>query len=244
MATSNTTIFTVTRNDIVSAALRSLGILAAGETASTEDFTNCTFALNLILKRLATKGYMPWVYQTVSIPLVVGTQSYTIAPSGADITANRPLRIAQGWYLDPNNNRTPLNQVSRQEFNMFTPSTNPGLINSFYYEQSIGTSAVQTGRVYFWPVMNLSGYTAQLSFERQIQDISGATENFDVPQDSFDALRWLLADHVGPEYTSNLQKLAMIQERAMRAESEMADWNREDTSVYFQVSPQRSGYAL
>ena len=58
MTTSGTTTFTVTRDDIIKAALRSLGVIATNESPSSEDYTNCAFALNLILKTLAADGYL------------------------------------------------------------------------------------------------------------------------------------------------------------------------------------------
>ena len=50
MATSGTTTFTVTRDQIIEAALRSLAVLEEGATPGPNALENASFSLNLILR--------------------------------------------------------------------------------------------------------------------------------------------------------------------------------------------------
>jgi len=81
LSTSGTNTFTVTRNEIVSATLRLLGVIGIGETPSTEDYTNCSQALNIMIKSWAKKGFPLWVTEELAIPMVDGANPYPLGPT-------------------------------------------------------------------------------------------------------------------------------------------------------------------
>ena len=241
MPSSGTTSFSASRDDIIKAALRALGRLAIGATPANEDFTNCAFALNLILKRLAAQGYLLWCYVHVTVPLVSGTSSYTLGATGSTVT-NRPIRIAQAYIRDADNNDTQMEQLSKSGYDMLTPKDAPGIPVNFYYDPTL-----DNGTLYVWPVINTTGYNAILSIQRQVQDIApgaSSTQTFDLPQEWFEPLLWLLCKHVGPEYMVNLQKLQVIREYAREAEETISNFTREEASVYFTVDPQMNRNVL
>ena len=237
MTTSGTTTFTVTRDDIIKAALRSLGVIATGETPQNEDYTNCAFALNLILKTLAADGYLLWCYVNVTVPLTSGTASYTLGPSGATVTTNRPIRLASAFLRDPDSNDVEVEVLSKSDYNMMTPKTQAGIPSSVYYDPTL-----DKGTLYVWPVINETGYNLIVTVQRQVEDIvtgTSSTQNFDLPQEWFQPLRWMLAKEIGPEYAVNLPKLQMIEARANEWEEKIANFTREEASVYFTVNPQQ-----
>lgn len=78
MATTGTNSFTVTRNDILESALRTLGVIGIGETPQTEDYTNCSQALNIMIKSWAKKGWPLWTVETIVVPMVEGIRIYPI----------------------------------------------------------------------------------------------------------------------------------------------------------------------
>lgn len=235
MSTSGTTTFNVSRDDVINAALRSLGVIGTGETPITEDYTNCAFALNLILKSLAAQGYLLWCYVRTTVPLTSGTASYTIGPSGATVTANRPIRIAYAYVRNPQNIDILLTQVSKSDYDDIPNKTAAGQPTTFYYDPTL-----DNGTLYTWPVINATGYSVVVAVQRQVEDIaSGAssTQNFDLPQEWFNPLRWLLAKHIAPEYVVDMPKLAMIKEYAEEAQNEIANFTREEASVQFTIDP-------
>lgn len=88
MAVSSVNNFTVTRDDIIKASLRALGVIGAGETPSTEDVTNCSQAMNIMLKSWSKKGIPLWVINEISFPLVTGTQEYYLGPTGGRLATD------------------------------------------------------------------------------------------------------------------------------------------------------------
>lgn len=240
MTTSGTYAFDVTRDQVIDAALRTLGVLSAGESPTTEDRTNCAFALNLILKNLPIETWLLWCYVDIAIPLVTSTESYTIGPTG-DVVGIRPLRIAKAWMRDPNNNDIPMTQLARQDYDMLTPKNAPGIPVNYYYDPQLINGVLHT-----WPVINEAGYTMYISVQRTIQDVAStgaaSTETFDLPQEWFQPLRWMLADELSHEYVLNLQKVDMIHSRAEMWKEKMANYSREEEAVYFTPQFQGGGY--
>jgi hypothetical protein len=81
MAVTGTNTFSVTRNEIIDAALRLLRVIGIGETPQTEDYTNCSQALNIMIKAWAKKGVPLWTTQDLVIPMVAGVGVYPIGPT-------------------------------------------------------------------------------------------------------------------------------------------------------------------
>lgn len=254
MATSGTYSFFVTRDQIISAAMRKCMSLTGGNTPNTNDLTNLSFALNTILKNLVVEGYELFCYYTVSNTLdSTGTvQTYKIGPTNGDGTFNnvaRPLRIPQAWVQQTGNNfRIPVQLLSRDEFQKLTPNTQVGPypVNFYYDPQTVptstGTTLPNVGIIWTWPVCNQTGNTLYVSSQRPIQDIdsggSTSTQNFDLPQEWFLPLVYLLAADIAPEYSVNLSKIQMLESRAQTYLDKVVNFSREEASVYFTIDAQ------
>lgn len=235
--------FAVTRDQVINSSLRKLGVLSDAQTAGTNDLTNCAQALNIMLKQWEQKGYKGWLYASVTFPFVVSQSAYTIGPSGADVTTDRPVRVAQAWWQDSSTNKTPMVPVSREEFLRLTPSNSTGQPTSWYYQPTIATTAAASkGTFNVWPApIEVNGQSFGISVQRPIFDITSASQEFDVPQPVFAALVWGLADAVGTEYGANERVLMRIEKRANQYIEEAFNFEEEDASVFFQPNPQ-GGY--
>lgn len=80
MATSNSYDFSMTRNDVIAAALRKCGVRSISNT----DYANASTSLNMMIKHWITRGFELWALKEVVLFLVPGTQSYTVGPSGGN----------------------------------------------------------------------------------------------------------------------------------------------------------------
>lgn len=81
MTTTGTNTFTMTRDDLIKAVMRNLQALGAGETPITEDYTNITQAMNIVIKSWAKKSIALWVTQEVTVPMVTGVAKYPLGPT-------------------------------------------------------------------------------------------------------------------------------------------------------------------
>lgn len=83
-----TTSFSVTRDDIIKAALRTCGIIGLKQTPDPDDITYASQALNIMIKGWQTKGATLWKIQELVLPLVANQSTYKIGP-----TAGRVLSV-------------------------------------------------------------------------------------------------------------------------------------------------------
>ena len=111
MATSGTTTFSITRNDLISASLRGLGVLEEGAQPTANMIENASLVLNMMLKDWMTDGIKMWTVEEYIIPLKTNQTDYTIGPSSAyDVNKSKPLRVIQAFLRNLSN---PNNAVGR-----------------------------------------------------------------------------------------------------------------------------------
>lgn len=237
-----TTAFTVTRDDVINSALRLQGWLDYTQTAPAQVVTNMAQALQIMIKAWASKGLKVWTIETLTLPLVAGQSKYTIGPTGADLAANRPLRIEQAYVrLNPTSTApqdTSLIMVSKNEYNKLGNKSAQGVPNQYFYDPQLGTAlATPRGDLYLYLTPDstiAASYNVKLFSRRQIMDISSASANFDFPQEWFQALRWGLAKETSLENQIPEGVADRISTQATQYLKEMEDWDREYASIYFQ----------
>jgi hypothetical protein len=113
MATSGTTTFSVTRNDIIQSSLRLLGVLEEGTQPTANATENASMVLNMMLKDWMTDGIKLWTVTELTIPLKSNQTSYTIGPAATnDLVTNKPLRLIQSFLRNVSNTTNQVAQVS------------------------------------------------------------------------------------------------------------------------------------
>lgn len=230
--TSGTAAFLVTRDDVIKSSLQNLKVLIAGQTPGATDLTDCALRLNMILKAMNMKGYLEWLYQTIVIPMVASQATYTIAESGSpSFTNSRPVRVAAAWRRY--NTTTPPQDIpliltSRSGYDLLTPKTIIGIPNTLYYDPQIGLS-----NFVLWPVPSDATNSTVLCIQRPIQDITSGTQNFDVTQEWFLPLVWMLSDEISMMYQVSPADRKEASARAAYWREEVANFTQEDASVTF-----------
>ena len=97
MATSGSTDFTVTRNQIIHGALRLCGAYSEGESSTDSLVSNAAEALNLIAKSWMSQGMHVFLRSTAVVFLEEGEDEYTLKPSGDHATTSHvktEIRVA------------------------------------------------------------------------------------------------------------------------------------------------------
>ena len=309
MPLPNTNTFTVTRDDIISAALRVMGVIGVGEVPITEDFTNCSQALNIMIKSWAKKSIPLWVVEKISLPLITNIANYPLGPtagyvasvtatggsgyttggtwtstggttsvtaagtytvsagkiatmvvvtpgdtytttpttitvSGAGtgaiftsvivgITMSKPLRFLDIYIGNGTSSNVSLLPISREEYDDLGIKTTLGVPNQYYYDAQL-----TNGNLVFYNVPSDSTYTAFCASHRMFKDLNASTDNFDFPQEWFQALKWGLCAELCAEYGVEENKIMYIEQKANSFIAESFDWSVEEASVYFQLDYQ------
>jgi len=81
-STSGSTNYALTRNEIITAALRKLRVVDPNDAANANDVTTGAQALNLMIKAWQIDGIGVWLNQEVVLHLEKNAQDYDLGPSG------------------------------------------------------------------------------------------------------------------------------------------------------------------
>jgi hypothetical protein len=236
MPTTGTNVFTVTRDDIIKASLRLLGVIGVGETPITEDYTNCSQALNIMIKSWSKIDNPLWIVQNLNIPMVTGVSSYQIGPTATGtgaVVMSRPMTILSAFIRDSSNNDTTLNLISRQEYDIIGSKGTTGTPNQFYFDRQEPNATL-----YVYNVPTDSTHTIHARISRQFYDMTSSTDIFDFPEEFFQALKWGLAAELAAEYGIPLQSIPYYEQKAEKYIDEAFSSSVEEADVFFTVDPQ------
>lgn len=86
----------------ITRALRLLGELGSGESATTDELADGLTALNAMLDSWRNDRLMCYAFQEETITLANADSSYTLGPTG-DVVTTRPVEIHRAWVVDSGN---------------------------------------------------------------------------------------------------------------------------------------------
>jgi len=158
-----------------------------------------------------------------------------VSISLAGLATPRPLRFRDAWIrVDETSQDTQLIQIARQDYNQFAQKTQAGVPNQYWYDPKLGTGIVT---VYNAP----SDYTRTFHGIVQVPifDMVSTTDNFDLPQEWFQAIKWGLADELSLEYGCPPDVRGEVAAKAARFLEDCFDFSVDEAPVYFSVD--RSG---
>jgi hypothetical protein len=226
MATSGSTNYGLTRNDIIQEALELIGVLAAEEAPAASDVATADRSLNMMVKGWQAKGVNLWRQTEGSLSATAGQASFTMG-TGGDYTTARPLRISSA-RISVSSVETPLMEMSRQEYFDLPIKTTTGRPSAYYYDPQLSL-----GKIYLWPTV-ATGVTATLkfSYQRTVEDFDAAANEPDFPQEWFECLAYNLAARLAPKFGATIgPEVAAI---AIESLDDLMGWDREPASVFFQ----------
>mgnify|MGYP003631080070 FL=1 len=87
MATSGSFNFSLNRNELITQALRTMGILADAQSATASQISDGSIRLNSMIKAWRNRGISLPLYQELAVFLTDGTASYSIGATGDKATA-------------------------------------------------------------------------------------------------------------------------------------------------------------
>jgi len=196
MPTSGSTDWSLNRDQVITAALRKLAVLPSGGTPTSSQISDAAASLNSIVKALQADGMPLWKIGSKSFTVTSGTSSYNIGPS---LTINNvtPLKIYQAFYTPTGGNNTPMNIYNRYDFNLLPVSSNiTGDPINLYYQRLTPTS----GTIKLWPTPDDSTTSITIHYTAPFEDMDAASNDFDFPSEWIQALTYLLAWSLAPEY--------------------------------------------
>ncbi len=231
MSTSGSTNFNVTRDEIITGALRILGVIGEGQSATAQQISDSAEALNYLIKAWENQGVPIWAIKFTDITLLDGVADYNLG-IGQSINIPKPLKIYQAFRRTTNNVDVPMTILSQQQYNMLGNKTASGAPIQLYYN-----SQRDYGVLSLYPVPTSAVLTdvVRIYYQRPLEDFDASTDNADIPQEMLRALKFDLANELAFEYGVSATDRDTLERRAERYKQEAFAFNVEDTSYYFQI---------
>lgn len=238
MTTSNSTDFSITRDNIIKGALRLVGALGVGEDPTTAQITESSETLNLMVKAWQADGMPLWARTSYTLPLTLGTKSYTIG-SGQTINIPKPLKITQAILHDTSSNvDIPMRIITRDEYLRLGNKTISGQPIQIYYEPGRDSGVLSI----FPPADATSVLYKQIQFtyQKPFEDFDASTDTPDFPQEWYEAIKYGLATRLAGEYGITIEDRNQLLKEAMSIKEGALSFGTEEGS--FWITPDYRKY--
>jgi hypothetical protein len=237
MTTSGSTVFGLTRNELIAAAIRKTGRLASGQVPSTQQYTDGAQALNAIVAQLQTLGMPLWGRTSTQFALTLDTGTYTIG-SGLTINVPAPLKIYQAFAVNTANSPdtgTEMQIVSLFDNTLSVTETSGSLPTQLSYQPKI-----DAGLITIWPKPDataVSDIQIKIIYQRPFEMFTASGETMDIPKEWHQVVIYSLAVALAPEWGVPLADRQLLSKEADKHLELVMSFGQEDGSIYF--SPTR-----
>jgi len=228
MTTSSSYTNQLTRDQILTAALRKLGVVAEGQTPSASNLADGQIALNAAIGQLRALGMPLWARSEYTFTPV--TNVYTIG-TGMTLNTVFPVRLLQAFRTETNA-KIPMELVARQDYNIL-PTTAGGSPLKINYQPFINY-----GTLSIWPTPSSTNTaTVTLVYQRPFQYFTAGSETADFPEEWLLPLIYTTAVLLAPEWGVPLPDRTALKSEAKDYIETATMTGAEDASFF--ISPER-----
>jgi len=230
MTTSTTTIWSMSRDSLISKALSKLGVVGEGETASATQIADCVDDLNGILAEFQSLGMPLWKRTELAVPIVTGQKEYTIG-EGKTINVPFPFKLSQA-NLGLAGSATRLNMVvlAHYDYNNL-PVTTSGTPIQITYQPFIDYGVLSV-----WPTPDASvpaGSFIYITYQQPLYKFTNGTETLDCPQEWYNAVIYQLTHVKSDDYGLPLEDRRWFEKQAEKRLAGALSAGTEDGSINF-----------
>lgn len=229
-----TTSFNVTKTQLIAGALRLIGAISQGETATAAQTSEASEALNLMIKAWEADGMPLWGLTTIAIPIVAGQTTYQIAV-GSEVNVAKPLKVIQAWNRNTTGSvDTPMRIITKSEYAILGNKTSQGMPIQLYYnpQKSIGELSL-------FPTPDSTSQANNqiyITYQRPYDDITLDADTPDFPQEWLEALKYGLAVRLAPEYGLPTADRNLLSQEAKNIKDLALSFGVEEGSYFMQVT--------
>ena len=181
-----------TATTICQDALKEIGVLSEGDTPTTEMLDDAYRELNRLMEIMS--NVQAFAYKPVESSLALtGQTSFTVGPSGADVTANRPISI-ESAFVTLGTLDYPVEILNNQQWDDIVFKTATGSVTEAIWYEPLMTN----GKVHVWPVC--TGCTLNLRTVELVDTFATVTTALSMPPGYEMYLVKQLAVNISPQY--------------------------------------------
>lgn len=165
--------------DVVTDALREIGVLAAGETATADDAISGLAAINRLIDQWAAERLMIYQETRTTFTIAASTQTYTVG-TGATVNVARPVFLQHVRFSDSSAS-TPseisLTELTDDAWALVTQKTMTSAYPSCYWYSRTYPNAL----LYLWPVPTSSTLTGIIYAPQQVSEFTSLNTAISLP---------------------------------------------------------------
>jgi hypothetical protein len=225
-----TTINQLTRDDIVTAAIGKLGVLAAEQTPTADDLAKGSMFLNTLLAELRAIGMPLWARTTYSFSPTANVSSYTIGV-GQTLPTPYPLKLLQAYIISTavSSSRLQMDIISDYNYNYLPVTASTGRPLQISYQPNVNYGIIKV-----WPTPSDSESTITIVYQRPYEYFNSSTDTLDFPEEWYNAIIYKLAVLLAPDWGIPLESRQMLRVEAKEMLDTVLSFGTEDASFYFQ----------
>lgn len=212
---------------LLTASLKLVGVIEAGQVADEADLSLGRILLDMQLDELLTEGVYAKSVDFVEILMIPGTFKYVLASNILDL-------IGDGAYIDPTNadltkadGETPVQQMDRAEWQRLSSKSAEGRPYKYYLFR-------KTNEVRVWPVPDEAGtirFQAQLFFA----DTTEGDKTLDLRVYWNQYLLWEMAHQLGVAKGIGIQRASYFNKRATQKKDKARAFANEHVDNYVYI---------
>lgn len=235
MAISGHANWNMTRDAIVNAAFRKIGVAVDGQTATATQLVNAQEALNNIVFSLYAQGMPIWAMTTTSFTPILGQIAYPVGLGigTGNLNIQAPLKITQAFSRDNTSNTDiPMNIYTQFNYNLLSTKINQGYPVHLWYQPGN-----QAGTITIWPApdqFTATNRSIYFVYQRAFDEFDAGTDTPDFPQVWLEPLIYSLAHRLAPEFGLPLAEQDKLNETANALITNALSWGTEEGSLYIQ----------
>lgn len=217
MTTSGVITSTMTARQVVTRALKLVGVLQPHDPVEGVVMDDGIETLNLMLKSWQITGPQLWRATEGTITLVSATATYTLSP--------RPVDVYECRYRNASGIDLPMERLNRDDHRELPQKSSAGIPTTWYFDKQRDSSTITT-----WPVLaTATTETLRYTYQRVIEDVTNANEHLDVPQEALDLVIHGLAVRMFAEYGATGERARNVRETFMEMKARFDAFDREDS---------------
>lgn len=212
MTTSGTTSFSITRDQLITGALRLTGVVASGETATADQITEGAEALNMMVKAWEADGMPLWAIKQQAITLTASA-TFNIG-TGLTVDISKPLKVIQAYLHDSLSGSPdiPMRIITRDEYNRLGNKVATGQPIQVFYEP-----LRDYGVLHVFPVPDSTAIANKeivIVYQAPFEDFNASTDTPDFPQEWYEAVKYGLSVRLAGENTLSTQIRQFLKQEA------------------------------
>ena len=174
MATSGTTAFRPTVEEIISESYERCGI--DPQTRTGHHATSARRSLNLLFSEWANRGINYWTVGTATLNLSTDTTTYNLPAGVIDF-----LDVVIYDSADATRTDTILNRVTISEYNQIPNKSDTGKPNQYMLDKGRQSGSNNIYKLFVWQTPDKSTYRLNYWSMNQLEDITASNEDTDIP---------------------------------------------------------------